>query len=220
MDTRKLALGVLGLTGAITGIYYILKEPTEDPNEGDTKCIGYNLFQYTNSNWMLLETNSATCGYISPTDFICHECGKIFLTETELLLHMEQMHPITMPSITSAIIDRAVFSAGEVVTYLDVDIYNPGDSIAGQEPDFADLQVWITKASDPDNFDGFGMFFFRRFSYSISAGSKIYEPWCRGNIAYLGLTKGMPIMINVKLQIFGWEGNPYVQEQFLSVLDW
>jgi len=40
--------------------------PITECNEGETKCVGYDLYKCINGKWQLVETNSSQCGYTPP----------------------------------------------------------------------------------------------------------------------------------------------------------
>lgn len=64
MDKKIVAVGG-GAVAVAIALYFLLKKPVEAavPSEGDTKCEGFDLYTYTAGEWVLTETNSATCGY-------------------------------------------------------------------------------------------------------------------------------------------------------------
>ena len=78
-----IAGGILAGVGVAGGLIYYYREPIqkwfcentgmfcEEPLkkctiEGDTKCVGYNLYKCINGEWVLQQTNSSICGYAPP----------------------------------------------------------------------------------------------------------------------------------------------------------
>jgi len=55
---EKGALGVLGAVLAFLGIRHLLQA-----HEGDTKCVGFDLYEYQQGGWALIEANSTACGW-------------------------------------------------------------------------------------------------------------------------------------------------------------
>ena len=67
MGKEKIALIGVGIAAAIAAVVIWLKTRGNgngaEPQEGDTKCEGYDLYMYTNGSWQLTEANSPTCGW-------------------------------------------------------------------------------------------------------------------------------------------------------------
>jgi len=62
--TKRQKVGVgLGVGGLITAIIAAVKAKVVPPAEGDTKCVGFDLYTYHAGEWVLTETNSPTCGW-------------------------------------------------------------------------------------------------------------------------------------------------------------
>ena len=64
---KKVAIGA-GIAGIIALLFYLLTGRTS-ASEGDTQCLGFDLYGYQSGQWVLLETNSTTCGW-TPGDAI------------------------------------------------------------------------------------------------------------------------------------------------------
>lgn len=63
-ELTKKEKGVLGFFGglvAFLGIRQLLR--AAPPQEGDTKCVGFDLYEYRNEQWIQVEANSTACGW-------------------------------------------------------------------------------------------------------------------------------------------------------------
>ena len=66
MNASKI-IGLLAIAGGATAIgWYFVKGKPPECTEGDTKCVGYDLYTCVNGEWKLTEENSPTCGYTEP----------------------------------------------------------------------------------------------------------------------------------------------------------
>lgn len=58
---KKVAIGA-GIAGILVALLCFLTKRGQ-PVEGDTQCLGFDLYEYKNEQWVLIEANSTACGW-------------------------------------------------------------------------------------------------------------------------------------------------------------
>lgn len=85
----KIFAGV-GIATAAAIWYFLLRGKAQCTN-GDSKCIGDDLYTCINGIWQLTEENSPLC--VGPGDYVCPYCPATFSTYEELVAHVQTVHP-------------------------------------------------------------------------------------------------------------------------------
>jgi len=102
MYTQDKGLNVAPMMVGLVGIVMVSMIPQLIPvkkcTPGETKCDGYDLYQCNeNCQWVLIEQNSPTCGYVPAGLFHCPYCDESFDTLSELVAHVAAVHPDKPP---------------------------------------------------------------------------------------------------------------------------
>jgi len=72
---NKKILGIGAIIGVVATLFYALKAKAKPCDEGTTKCVGVDLYQCQEGEWILIEPNAQECGYVpvvcTPGDTRC-----------------------------------------------------------------------------------------------------------------------------------------------------
>lgn len=92
----KPVLGILAVVMMIAVVSQLTRPAPCTP--GETKCVGYDLYQCSdNCQWVLIKQNATECGFVPAGLFKCPYCGEGFDTLSELVAHVTEQHPDKPP---------------------------------------------------------------------------------------------------------------------------